>query len=285
MITIKQLEQKLFELFPACDATPGDRIGLLVGNPGAQVGKVALTLDAKVADIEAAAAAGCNVLLTHHPVFWLLPDSFLSNGPSSGAAIIRAAELGVALIAFHTNLDCAPRARNMLLEPAGFSFDAPLALPQETDAELQGITGKTPSLAPEPEHCAEMRAALGQLGAPVDGNPVSFEELVHRYKEAFGAVAKAWGDPQKPIRKLATCSGGGGSLVQRVIACEADCYVTGEVAYHEALELSAAGIALVELGHDRSELPYRYYLQEALTSLGFKEEQIEVLEPTSSWWQ
>lgn len=284
MVTVRQLEQLLFDAFPKKDATPGDRIGLLVGNPTAEVKQIALALDAKVFDIEAAASARCNVLVTHHPVFWHAPESFLSEGPSAGAAVMRAAELGVALIAMHTNLDCAPVAREMLLEPAGFTFAAGLALPQETDRELEGIDGKGPKFLTSPEDAALPQAYLGQIGIPREGESVFFKDIVSRYKGTFGAVAKAWGDPHKPIRRLATCSGGAGALVNRVIGSEADCYVVGELAYHEALELSAADIALIELGHDRSELPYRFYLKEALIAAGIDEQALTILEPTSSWW-
>lgn len=284
MTTVKQLEQQLFEMFPAKDATSGDRIGLLVGNTTAEVTKIGLALDAKVADIEAAAAEGCNVLVSHHPVFWPAPEEFLSTGPSAGAAILRAAELGVALIAMHTNLDCAPVAREMLLEPAGFMFAAPLSLPEETDRELQGITGKSPGLLESLKDALVPRAALGQLGIPKEGSSIALKDIAESYQKAFGAVAKVWGDPHKPIARLATCSGGGGALVWRVIASEADCYVTGEVAYHEAQELAANDIALIELGHDRSELPYCFYLRDALMGAGIDETCLKILSPKISWW-
>lgn len=284
MTTIRQLEQILFDAFPAKDATPGDRIGLLVGNPAAEVKQIALALDAKKLDIEAAAAAGCNVLVSHHPVFWHAPEAFLDGGASSGAAILCAAELGVALIGMHTNLDCAPVAREMLLKPAGFTFEAGLALPEETDRELEGIDGKGPELLKTLEDATLPQAYLGQIGTPIENKAVLFKDIVSRYKDAFGAVAKAWGDPDKPINRLAACSGGAGALVSRVIGSGADCFVAGEVAYHEALELSAAGIALIELGHDRSELPYRFYLRDALIAAGIPESLLQILDPTTTWW-
>jgi putative NIF3 family GTP cyclohydrolase 1 type 2 len=286
MTTVRELETLLFAAFPAAHATPDDRIGLLAGDPEVEVGGIALALDAKVSTIEAAAAEGCNVLVSHHPVFWYPPTEFLRTGSSEGAAIYRAAELGVALIAMHTNLDCAPVAREMLLEPVGFCYCAPLSLPSELDSQLRAPG----SNVPDPRALAvgaEPVAALGQLGTPKpdDGEAVSLRELASRYRTAFGAVAKVWGSPEKPVKLLATCSGAGGSLVQRVISLGADCYVTGEVAYHEALELAAAGVALIELGHDRSELPYRFTLRDALAAGGFEPSALHVLDPTTVWWQ
>ena len=284
MVTVRELEQLLFAAFPAEDATPGDRIGLSVGDANAEVHGIALALDAKAAAIEAAHAQGCNVLVTHHPVFWFPPTEFLREGPSESAAIYCAAELGVALIAMHTNLDCAPVAKGLLLEPVGFSYTAPLALPQEAEAELRA-TQKTVSTSEAFAATPELMPSLGQLGVPREEEAVSLHNLAHRYRSAFGAVAKVWGSSEKVIRSLASCSGGGGSLVQRVINTGADCYVTGEVAYHEALALAAADIALIELGHDRSELPYRIYLHDALLAAGIDESLLHTLGPTASWWQ
>ncbi len=283
MTTVRALEKLLFAAFPTGDATPGDRIGLLVGKAEAEVSSVAIALDAKVVTLEAAAAQGCNVLVTHHAAFYYPPTEFLRAGSSEGATIYRAAELGVALIAMHTNLDAAPVAREMLLAPAGFRYTAPLSLSSEYDGQLKVSSDAVNALAAdEPD---TLVPAIGQLGTPQEGEAVSLRELVSRYREAFGLVAKVWGDPEKPISLLATCSGGGGSLAQRVIGTGAHCYVTGEVAYHEALELAAADVALIELGHDRSELPYRFYLRDALVAAGFDAARLHILGPTATWWQ
>ena len=284
MLTVRQLEQLLFDVFPVKDATHEDRIGLFVGDPDEEVKAIALALDAKVADIEAAAAEGCNVLVTHHPVYWIPPTEFLARGASAGASIYYAAKLGVALINMHTNLDSAPAAREMLLGPAGYTYSSPIAIPSELDSELQEREEKSASILIEIAEAISPVAALGQLGIPAGDTISTLGEIAARYKETFGALAKVWGNPDKPIRLLATCSGSGGSLISRVIDSGADCYVTGEVAYHEALELAHFGIALIELGHDRSELPYRRYLYQTLVSLGIDESIIRVIEPTASWW-
>lgn len=288
MNTVGALEQKLFAIFPAKHATSGDRIGLLVGNPQAKVEGIALALDAKESAIKAASCKGCNVLVTHHPPFWHVPQILLKGGSSEGASVYCAAELGISLISMHTNLDCAPLARELLLDPVGFKFVAPLSLPEEFNSDLEPICkAATQEDREEKQLTSQIRdtcPALGQLGKPQEG-AVLFEELVRRYKEAFGAVAKAWGRADKPIKTLAACSGGGGSLVQHVVASRADCYVTGELAYHEALELAESDIALIELGHDRSELPYRFILKEALVAAGINRSRLHVLDPVASWWQ
>jgi dinuclear metal center YbgI/SA1388 family protein len=61
------------------------------------------------------------------------------------------------------------------------------------------------------------------------------------------------GDPNRTVRRIAICSGGGGSLVHRAIATRADAYITGEMTHHEAADLSQAGLGGILLGHFNSE--------------------------------
>jgi hypothetical protein len=49
--------------------------------------------------------------------------------------------------------------------------------------------------------------------------------------------------------------GSGGRLVPVAAAAGADVFVTGEVRYHNMREAEHHGLAIVELGHDRTEMP------------------------------
>jgi putative NIF3 family GTP cyclohydrolase 1 type 2 len=261
--SVGDIEQLLFEAYPATDALPDDRFGLLVGNRATIVRRVAVALDQTVPMVDAAAAAGCNLLVAHHPGFFFKPESFLeapSAAVSDGTVVYRAAQKGVALLAMHTNLDCAPSAASMLLEPVGLEFVAPLK-PHGT-------------------------GSLGQIARPVDPRGyVELGELVHACQQAFGRVAKVWGDPAKPLFSVAVCSGGAGEVVPEVIGAGVDCFITGELRHHEALYLADGNIALIELGHDISELPYRFELRRTLIAAGVPLDDVVVLEPSATWWQ
>jgi len=261
--SVGDIEKKLFESFLPTDAMEGDRFGLLVGDRKAIVTKIAVSLDQSISMIDAAAALGCNLLVSHHPVFWLPPDNFLaadSVAASNGARVYRAIQSGVALLSMHTNLDCSPFAAGMLLDPVGLEYTGPLR--------------------------AHGTGSLGQVARPAGGRSfITLGELAENYRRCFSRVAKVWGDPNKPLFTVAACSGGAGEVIPDVIAAEVDCFVTGEVRHHEALELDESDIALIELGHDISELSYRYYIQGALISAGFPADDIIILEPTARWWQ
>jgi putative NIF3 family GTP cyclohydrolase 1 type 2 len=260
--SVADIESLLFEAYPAADALPGDRFGLLVGDRTAIVRRIAVALDQTVPMVEAAVAAGCDLLVAHHPGFFLKPESFLeapSAATADGAVVYKAAQKGVALLATHTNLDCAPSAAEMLLAPVGLAFSAPLK-PHGT-------------------------GSLGQIARPIGREYVELGALAAAYRQGFGRVAKVWGDPGKPLFSVAVCSGGAGEVVPDVVAAGVDCFVTGELRHHEAVYLADENIALIELGHDVSELPYRHELRKALVAGGFPPGDIVILEPSATWWQ
>ncbi|MDR1421497.1 MAG: Nif3-like dinuclear metal center hexameric protein [Coriobacteriales bacterium] len=261
--SVGDIEQLLFAAYPEGDALPGDRFGLLAGDRRTIVTRIAVALDATVPMIEAAASANCNLLVSHHPAFWNAPDSFLatrSQASSSGAAIYAAARCGIALLALHTNLDCAPSAAALLLAPLGLE--------------------RTGLLHPHGS------GSLGWLAQPMaEKGFISLGELARACQQAFGGVAKVWGDPARPIFTAAVCSGGASEVVGDVVRAAPDVFLTGELRHHEALWLADEGIALIELGHDLSELPYRYELRDALVTGGFDYGDIVILEPSATWWQ
>jgi dinuclear metal center YbgI/SA1388 family protein len=283
--SVGDIEELMFAAFPREQAVglggpgTGDVIGLLVGDPKMLVTKIAVALDATVPTIKAAAEQGCNLLLTHHPAY-IAPVMNVSPAGSTanvdGAAVWAAATNGVALINMHTNLDCAPEAASMLLDPVGLEYLAPF-LPHNGKPYTPDNAPVKP-VAPVP--------SLGQIARPIarpERHFITLGDLAHNYATAFGNVAKVWGDPERPLFTVAVCSGGGSSLVQDAINAEVDCYVTGELRHHEELWLADEGVSVIELGHDISELPYRYILAETLEKSGVPHPDIAILEPTATW--
>jgi putative NIF3 family GTP cyclohydrolase 1 type 2 len=61
------------------------------------------------------------------------------------------------------------------------------------------------------------------------------------------------GDPDRPVRRVALCSGSGAGFMDQVVASSCDVYVTGDIKYHEAQRAVEEGLALVDVGHFASE--------------------------------
>lgn len=264
--TVRAVEEALLEEFPATDAEAWDRTGLVVGEGAVAVSKVALALDPTVAAIEEAASLGANVLVTHHPPFLTPPDSFApekSTALNPGAGVWAALRAGVALMCFHTALDVSPRAARVLPGMLGLDFTGQVVEP-------------SPTAAPK---------GYGQLCLveSSDDEALSLGVLAARCTAVFGRQPRVWGDFDASMRRVVTATGSLGSVGRAALAARADCVVCGEVKYHEALELAAAGLGIIELGHDASELPLVALLAQSLLASGLGEDRLLVIDQSENW--
>ena len=263
-LTVGELERALLRRFPREDAEEWDRMGLLVGDPGALVVGVAVALDVTRDAIEAAIHAGANVLLTHHPAF-LDPPAVLSPSYSAATApgvnAYLAASKGVALMNFHTALDASVAAGRLLPNMLSLDFERVL-VPRESDAHK----------------------GYGQLcRVRGDDKPFKLAHLAARCTSVFGRAPRVWGDLSRPLERIATANGSAGDVVGAALAADADCLVCGEVKYHAALDAAQAGLSIVELGHDASELPLCALLAQAAIDAGVASDQVLILDQSENW--
>ena len=68
MPTVREIEQCLFALAPKAGAMDWDNVGQLLGDPERQVSRVCVALDITEAVADEAIAAGCELIVSHHPV-------------------------------------------------------------------------------------------------------------------------------------------------------------------------------------------------------------------------
>lgn len=61
-----------------------------------------------------------------------------------------------------------------------------------------------------------------------------------------------------------------------------DCLICGEIKYHDALAMSDAGVCIIELGHDLSELPLCGVLISTLCDLGIKKQSISYIDQSNN---
>lgn len=265
--SVGTLEAALLKEFPAVDAEEWDRTGLTVGERALAVTKVAVALDPTVSAIREAARQGANVLVTHHPPYLKAPETF-EPAPSvaavSGAGVWAAIQNRVALMNFHTALDVSPQAARMLPGMLGLAFKGQVIEPI--------LTSK--------------RKGYGQVCSvpEAEGAPVTLERLASRCTAVFGRAPRVWGDPAKPVKTAVTATGSAATVGRACLAQGIDCLICGEIKYHEALDLSGARLAVIELGHDVSELPLTAVLADALSRVGIEKDRILMIDQTENWW-
>lgn len=263
-LTVGGLEHALLKKYPVCDAEDWDRTGITVGDPSRQIKRVAVALDPTVETVREAIALGANVLVTHHPAYLSTPDTFMpadSVAEKDGALVWAAIEGGVTLMSFHTALDV--------------SQDAARVLPSMLNLMFKGIIDPLES---------SKRKGYGQLcSVKVADCPLTLGQLAARCTSVFNRQPRVWGDFSKELSSVVTCTGNVGDLTEKCLAANVSCIVCGEVKYHDALAASQAGLCIIELGHDVSELPLVAVLAASVEAVGVPKEKLIVIDQGSNW--
>ena len=141
---------KLYEIAEAIEkrvpkewAEPWDNPGLLAGERGAEVEKIAVALDASPRTVARAAERGCGLLVTHHPIIFR-PVKSVVDDCHAGRTLLSAVKSGVALYAAHTNWDSSPEGVNFVLaSELGLKNIEPL-VPSQSGAWGLGAAGDLP---------------------------------------------------------------------------------------------------------------------------------------------
>ncbi|MDA8430645.1 MAG: Nif3-like dinuclear metal center hexameric protein [Geobacteraceae bacterium] len=102
------------KIAPATLAESWDNSGLQVGDPSAAISRIMVALDATPGVVEAAIAAGCQLLVTHHPLIFK-PQKSISVATPQGRLIHSAIRGGLAIVSMHTNYDIVAGGLNDVL--------------------------------------------------------------------------------------------------------------------------------------------------------------------------
>ncbi|MCX8007411.1 MAG: Nif3-like dinuclear metal center hexameric protein [Coriobacteriia bacterium] len=124
-VRVSDVARLLEAKFPSWWAEPWDRVGLLIGDEDAAVDAALVTLDATIHAVRAAREQKCGLLVTHHPPYLGDLERVVAH-ETTGAIVVEACRLGVAVIAVHTNLDRSPEGAAALARACGFDDTRPL---------------------------------------------------------------------------------------------------------------------------------------------------------------
>ncbi|MFC7681519.1 Nif3-like dinuclear metal center hexameric protein [Paenibacillus sp. GCM10028914] len=94
---------------------------------------------------------------------------------------------------------------------------------------------------------------LGRIGKL--NEPVTLAALVDKVKERLDVpYVRVVGDLDRIIKKAAVIGGSGGSFMNSVLFKGADVLVTGDIDYHTAQDALAAGLAIIDPGHNAEKI-------------------------------
>jgi len=205
-----------------------DNAGLQIGNASAQCSGALLCVDITPAVVEEASEKGCNLIISHHPLFFKGVKK-LTGATIQQEAAIAAIKNDIAVYSAHTNLDNAPEGVSRVF------------------AEMLGLSDIS-QLIP---HLPASGSGAGAIGNLPHG--ITASQLVERVKKACNSpIARCTTPPEGSLNRIALCGGSGGSFIQEAIAAGAQAYITSDVRYHDFVDF-ASKIFLIDIGHYESE--------------------------------
>jgi dinuclear metal center YbgI/SA1388 family protein len=202
---------------------PGAWNGLQVENSG-RVTRIAAAVDAHLPVVEKAVAAGADLLLVHHGLFWS------GVQPVTGAfrrKLRLALDHDLAILSLHLPLDLHPEVGNNVLLARALGLDPALATPT----------------------------------FPFKGCPVGLRFEVDLDRDALAdTLARAVGGPvhrcpagPAAVRHLGLCTGGAGSEIAAAAAAGIDTFITGEGPHWSHTAAEELGVNLFLAGHYATE--------------------------------
>ena len=125
--TLADVIDLLEQAYPPRLAEAWDKVGLVAGDPEAEVSRVVVAVDATDAVVDHALAEGADLLLVHHPPLLRGVHSVAADTPK-GRLLHKLIAGGCALYAAHTNADSArPGVNDALADVLGLTPGRPLA--------------------------------------------------------------------------------------------------------------------------------------------------------------
>lgn len=214
---------------------PWDNTGLQVGFPSAECTGVLVSFDPTPEAVAEAIAKGCNLVVTHHPLFFRAVKS-LTGATAVEQTAINAIAAGVSIYSSHTAADSA-------IDGVSYAL-----------ARRIGVEPRIPLSAPGGKADAAGGEGLGLYGVCTLGLDAGAFAL--HVKERLGCRAvrtsKVNFAPGEAISRVAVCGGAGGEFIAKALSLGAQAYVTADVRYHDFVDYRDK-ILLIDAGHFETE--------------------------------
>ena len=166
-----------------------------------------------------------SLIITHHPLIFS-PLKTINNNTYSTKILKKLIKKDIALISMHTNIDKSHLNMYVGREILGLNFE------QKDDFVIQ---------------------------ADID---MSFKELSKFVKEKLGIKTLKVSKSHKRVKTVCLTTGSGMSLLPYI---KADCFLTGDIKYHEAMEARAKNISLIDIEHYSSEIHFMTLLNSLIS--------------------
>ncbi len=94
-----------------------------------------------------------------------------------------------------------------------------------------------------------------------------FEKFASKVAKVFGLPHVKCVKCSNSVKRVALTTGSGCSLIREI---DADCFLTGDIKYHDAMEAKSINLSLIDIGHFESEQFFSQVLQTKMKNLGLQ---------------
>jgi dinuclear metal center YbgI/SA1388 family protein len=202
-----------------------------------QIKKIITGVTASLALIERAIEEKADAILVHHGWFWKNDDARVVGQLHDRLKLLMSHDMN--LFAYHLPLDIHPQLGNnaQLAKMMGW------AVTKSSNKSSIASSGVIDGLIWQGKPAASQKT-LGQLARSLAGR--------------LGRDPLVVGDLNKPMKRIAWCTGGAQNYIKEAYLMKVDAYISGEISestFHAANEM---GVAYIAAGHHATE---RYGIQ------------------------
>lgn len=219
---VKDVVSWLDSIAPLESAEGFDNVGLLIGDPEAEVHTALFGMDVTEALVSEAIERNAELIVTHHPFIFHPLKRIDYTGPQ-GRILCALLERRMNVVAAHTNWDKAS---------GGVSDSLAKAL------KLHDV-----------EPCDDY-IRVGALS-----QAMSADELAAHIGGALGFLPRCYPAGGSPISRVAVAGGAYGEGYLLAAEMGAQAFVVGEIKHHELADAFARGLTVYDAGHFSTELP------------------------------
>ena len=200
----------------------GSYNGLQFQNSG-KVSRVAMAVDGGIAEIDAAATLGADLLIVHHGMLWNAPIPFVNNNYKKIKTLI---DNDIAVYSMHLPLDAHDKIGNNVL------------LAKALDLKIKG-------------RCFEHEGK--NIGVLVESPKGDIQELEYRLENLFPHTYKAIRYGTEKPKNIAICSGSCGDVVPLLKSMGIDTLICGELRQKHFTMAQEMELNLYPCGHYATE--------------------------------
>lgn len=192
-----------------------------------QIGKLVSGVSASMSLLQAAHAAGADLVLVHHGYFWRGEDARVTGIKRARLKFLLTHD--ISLVAYHLPLDAHPQ------------FGNNVELAKVLGIELRGFAGPQNLLA---HGRLAQRQTLQEFSLALD--------------RALNRTSLVIGEQSKPVQRIAWCTGAAQNYMEQALMLNVDVFISGEISEQTVHLARESGVAYIAAGHHATE---RYGIQ------------------------